>query len=320
VYIAFGGFGSSHVFKSTDAGTSWNDVSGILPDVPATAVFVDPTNSSHVYVGTDIGVYLSTNGGTDWFTFNEGLPEAVLISDLNISSGHHLLRAVTHGNGVYERSISNILIDQPPVVSDIPDQTIAPGGKFSPIRADNYVIDPDNADSSITWSWSGNSNLTVIWIPNGRRIRVRGPRNWTGSETITFTATDPDGLSDSDPATFTVTSKDNSPLSLLPGQELSVETKTLPNAVELHTAYPNPFNPSTTIRYDLPEDSWVSLKLYNSIGEEVRTLVNEFQSAGFRSVTWNGKNESGNDVSSGMYIYTLRVGQIVKMEKVLLVR
>ncbi|MBI4547365.1 MAG: T9SS type A sorting domain-containing protein [Ignavibacteriae bacterium] len=105
VYVAFGGFSAGHVFKSTNAGGSWIDMTGILPDVPATAVTVDPLNSNFVYVGNDIGVYISANGGTIWNSFNDGLPEAVLVSDLVITPSNRTLRAATHGNSVYERKL-----------------------------------------------------------------------------------------------------------------------------------------------------------------------------------------------------------------------
>jgi photosystem II stability/assembly factor-like uncharacterized protein len=105
VYVAFGGFDTSHVFKSVDAGSTWLDITGSLPDVPATALIVDPRNSDIVYAGTDIGVFLSTTGGGDWLAWNEGLPEAAIISDLSISPSNGAVRAVTHSNGVYERSL-----------------------------------------------------------------------------------------------------------------------------------------------------------------------------------------------------------------------
>jgi len=105
VYVAFGGFDTTHVFKSTDAGETWIDITGTLPDVPATAVAVDPLNSDHVYVGTDIGVFVSTNGGMNWMSFNDGLLEAVLVSDLKVSPSNRALRAATHSNGVFERKL-----------------------------------------------------------------------------------------------------------------------------------------------------------------------------------------------------------------------
>lgn len=88
----------------------------------------------------------------------------------------------------------------------------------------------------------------------------------------------------------------------------------------LHQNYPNPFNPTTVIRYDLPEASEVTLKIYDVIGREVRTLVNAKQSAGYKSIAWDGRNEQGVSVSSGVYIYRLLAGNHAQTRKMLFVQ
>ena len=84
--------------------------------------------------------------------------------------------------------------------------------------------------------------------------------------------------------------------------------------------YPNPFNPSTRIAYVLPTTSHVTLKIYNLLGQEVRTLVNARQAPGAQSVVWDGRDHAGRPVSSGIYIYQLRAGREVQSRKMLLVR
>ncbi len=101
-----------------------------------------------------------------------------------------------------------ICTDFSPVLSDIPNQTIDSGSRFTAIKVDNYVIDADDPDSSLTWTWSGNSSLELSWEPTRRRIIVRYPPGWVGGDTITFTANDPDGNSDSDDAAFSVDSQE----------------------------------------------------------------------------------------------------------------
>jgi len=93
-----------------------------------------------------------------------------------------------------------------------------------------------------------------------------------------------------------------------------------PEATALQGNYPNPFNPSTTIRYALSQDSWVSLKVFNTLGQEVATLVNEFQHAGSMAAVWNGRNEYGATVASGIYIYRLTTDNIVLSEKMLFMK
>ena len=75
--------------------------------------------------------------------------------------------------------------------------------------------------------------------------------------------------------------------------------------IKLYSNYPNPFNPSTTIRFDLPYDAKVSIKIYNVLGQEVRELVNKNYSAGFQTVVWDTKNERNASVASGIYIYRI---------------
>ncbi len=108
-----------------------------------------------------------------------------------------------------------------PVVSDIPDQTVAEGGAFVTISLDNYVSDSDNTDAEMTWTYSGNAQLMVSIVNRVATITIPNA-DWTGSETITFRATDPDSLFDSDPATFTVTAVNNAPVvSDIPDQTIA---------------------------------------------------------------------------------------------------
>ncbi len=82
-----------------------------------------------------------------------------------------------------------------------------------------------------------------------------------------------------------------------------------PERLELFANYPNPFNPQTTIAYDLPEATQVRLVIYNMLGQVVRTLVDEPQLAGNKRVIWDGRNELGQQVSTGVYLYQLQVGR-----------
>ena len=94
----------------------------------------------------------------------------------------------------------------------------------------------------------------------------------------------------------------------------------VPNEFALDQNYPNPFNPETTIRYDLPESSHVVLKIFNILGEEVKTLVDAEQTAGIKTIIWNGKDKLGKDVSSGAYIYQMQAGGFTKVKKLTLLR
>ncbi|MCE5251902.1 T9SS type A sorting domain-containing protein [bacterium] len=95
----------------------------------------------------------------------------------------------------------------------------------------------------------------------------------------------------------------------------------LPKAFELQQNFPNPFNPSTTITFTLPVASPVSLKIYNLLGQEVNTLINNAVFApGNHAVIWNGKDSEGRQASSGIYIYQMRTQDYVKSRKMLVVK
>jgi parallel beta-helix repeat protein len=93
-----------------------------------------------------------------------------------------------------------------------------------------------------------------------------------------------------------------------------------PDKFEISQNYPNPFNPSTTIRYQLAKDSEVTLKVYNLLGQVVKTLVDDYQSSGYYQVMWDRKNDVGIDVSSGVYFYHFQSGDFSQVRKMILVQ
>ncbi|HEX9653213.1 MAG TPA: T9SS type A sorting domain-containing protein [bacterium] len=94
----------------------------------------------------------------------------------------------------------------------------------------------------------------------------------------------------------------------------------LPSTVRLLNNYPNPFNPSTNIAYVLPNSALVKLTIYNIMGQKIRTLVNENQSAGEHRLEWNGTDDNGRTVSSGVYLYRLETPGAVQTHKMLLLK
>jgi len=84
--------------------------------------------------------------------------------------------------------------------------------------------------------------------------------------------------------------------------------------------YPNPFNPVTHLRYNLPEDALVNITIYDMMGRQVSTLVSSQQTAGFKSVVWNADNDKGTSVSAGLYLYTIEAGQYRQTKKMVLLK
>ncbi|MBK7967963.1 MAG: T9SS type A sorting domain-containing protein [Bacteroidetes bacterium] len=110
IFVAIGGFGTPHLYKSTNGGLSWSVWGTGLPDVPTNTICIDPLNTSVMYLGNDLGVYVSIDGGLNWQPFNDGLVDATLIMDITVSPSNRKLRLATHGKGVYERDMLPVSI------------------------------------------------------------------------------------------------------------------------------------------------------------------------------------------------------------------
>jgi hypothetical protein len=84
--------------------------------------------------------------------------------------------------------------------------------------------------------------------------------------------------------------------------------------------YPNPFNPTTTLKYDLPEDAMVNITIYDMMGRVVKTMVNTQQNAGYKSIQWNATNNAGQQISAGLYLYTIEAGDFRQTKKMILLK
>ena len=101
---------------------------------------------------------------------------------------------------------------------------------------------------------------------------------------------------------------------------LGLDYKNTPKQYILHHNYPNPFNPFTTLRYDLPEKAFVSITIYDMLGNEVKNLVSTNQSPGFKSIQWNSTNNQGEPVSAGVYLYSIEAGNFRQTKKMILLK
>jgi len=142
VWAVVGGFGTPHVYVTADGGLNWKPrdpgpSGGGLPDVPTNAIMYDPKDPRIMYVGNDLGVYLSTNGGSSWQDFNGGLWDATMVVDLVPAPGGKL-RAATHGKGMFESVLYSI---------PLPVNLIS----FTGLDQDDHI--------RLSWLTSGESNL-----------------------------------------------------------------------------------------------------------------------------------------------------------------
>lgn len=131
IYVSFSGTGANHVYRSDDNGATFVDITENLPRVPVNAIAVDPRNNNHVFVGTDVGVFVSLDAGTFWFPFNDGLALSPVV-DLKIHRTTHNLIAATHGRSMFKVNISTVE-PQPVLITPIGGQTVSTPGAL-PIR------------------------------------------------------------------------------------------------------------------------------------------------------------------------------------------
>jgi hypothetical protein len=103
-------------------------------------------------------------------------------------------------------------------------------------------------------------------------------------------------------------------------QLMGISPASIPITYVLHQNYPNPFNPITTLSYDLPEDALVNITIYDMMGRQTRTLINNQQAAGYKSIQWNATNDAGQPVSAGLYFYTIQAGDYSQTRKMVLLK
>jgi len=175
------------------------------------------------------------------------------------------------------------------------------------------VSDVDNPDSTLNWSYIQSSfvlcdindtlNRAIFWVEE----------NLSGQDTIVLSVSDGE---------FTV--YDSLIVIVSPVTGIEYLMSQVPKEYSLSQNYPNPFNPTTTIIYSIPTQSRVDIRIYDLLGKEVVTLVNDNQEAKYYKVIWDAKDRSGNDVPSGMYLYRIvaKSGdrKFVKTRKLLLMR
>ena len=175
---------------------------------------------------------------------------------------------------------------------------------------DPKVVNVEDVTTNLPDDWQ------VVHHVTGGELRVVmagvSPVSTGELATITLKVLDPDGRMTLRSEGFV---NENTP------QELGVMTiGKVPTVYALAQNYPNPFNPMTQISYQLPGSSKVQLAIYNVFGQKVRTLVDGEQPAGFYSVRWDGLNDAGVPVSSGVYLYRIQTQDFTETKKMLFMK
>ncbi len=157
----FSGYGDQlgHVFKTTNAGVAWSDISGDLPNIPANDIVVDSGVASTIYVATDIGVFYTTNGGVSWATLVSGLPR-VAVFGLKLHTQSRTLRAATHGRSMWDLNVTTV-VGVPAITSLAPSSTLAGSAAFA------LTVNGTGFTSSSMVQWNG-VDLTTTFIDSGQ--------------------------------------------------------------------------------------------------------------------------------------------------------
>ncbi len=248
-------------------------------------IYVADTGNNRIQKLSPDGVFLAK-----WGTFGYGNEQFYGPSGVAVDISGNVYVADAGNDRIQKFSP----VVRPPVLSDIPDQTIEEGGTFAAINLDEFVSDPDNADSEMTWTYTGNTKLTVT-IDDSRvaTVTVSEPE-WGGSETITFTATDPDGLSASDSATFTVSPVNDPPVvSDIPDQ--TIEEGGTFAAINLDEFVSDPDNADSEMTWTYTGNTKLTVTID---GSRVATVtVSEPEWNGSETITFTATDTSGLSAS-----------------------
>ena len=269
------------VFLSTNNGTSWTAVNSGSPSIPISALAVSGAN---LFAGTPSGVFLFINNGTSWTAANSTLTNgdvrSLAVSGTNLFAG-------TYGDGIF-LSTNN-------------------GTSWTAVNSGLTNTNIYSLALSGTNLFAGTDGGVFLFTNNGT--------SWTAVNSGLNTYVLSLALSGTN--LFAGTYRGSVWKRPLSEMITSVERyKTnLPTQFTLRQNYPNPFNPSTNISFDIPSNTFVSLKIFDALGREVSVVLSEELSAGSYSWRWDGTN-----LASGMYFYRLQAGTYTETKKLLLLK
>jgi len=317
----FAGTDSGGVFLSTNNGTSWTAVNSGLTN---TKVYALTFNSPNILAGTfGGGIFLTTNNGATWTQKDSGLITSLNNGGLYVASLAYSGSSTFAGTsgGIFRstdngESWTNVMSYYPL----IPSLAIIGANAFA--GGYNGVYLTTNSGNTWTNVSTGLTDTTIVWslYPSGFDLFAgtnhgvfmssNSGASWTKVST---------GLPNTSVYALAI-----SDTNLLAGtfggavwrralSQMVTEVKVtnpLPMRFALSQNYPNPFNPSTVINYQLPRNEVVVLKVFDVLGREVEVLVNERQSAGVHSITFNA-----DKLPSGVYLYRLQAGTFTQTNK-----
>lgn len=186
-YLTVSGFGSGHVFKTTNTGSSWTDISGIigqggLPNIPVNTLLIDVNNPNLLYVGTDVGVFRSSTGGTNWTAYNDGMPPVIVTALTSNAAGQ--IQAGTYGRGAYEATPTAVASVTGRVMDGFGNPISGATVNLSGSQAETTGSDANGNYSFASLALGGNFTLTPS--KSGQYTGFARTLNGLGGDTTAF--------------------------------------------------------------------------------------------------------------------------------------
>lgn len=319
-YIYVGSADQDGIYRSSDDGVSWTQVNTGLTDYYVTGLAVSGNN---LFAGTGFrGVFRSTDDGSNWSPVSSGLADTA-IKDLAVLGSS--LFASAWGGGVYVSTdsggswvasgLKDTLVWRFAVFdTNLFAGTLGYGACRSIDGGKHWTTVNGGLTNGVVNCFAGFLRNIFAGTNGGVFLSTNGGTYWTSVN---------DGLAASHVGALAViggflVAGTNDATWRRPLSEMVIASVTASPALrefKLNQNYPNPFNPSTTIRYALPQRSHVLLAVFNTLGQQVATLVNENEEAGYHDVRFDGSG-----VASGVYFYRLIAGEYVATKKFVILR
>ncbi len=351
LYVGVGLTTGPHIYKSTDCGESWSPADSGLGMSGVATLSIDPITSSIIYA-TGSSVFKSTNGAESWQFTGQGIenywtlslvldpisPEILYVCSQALEPYYGEIYKSIDGAESWELAINGIQGDIA-ALSNLVLNPKHPNVLYINVLTDSTILykTTDGAESWVETSYK--QPIICLSIdpkhPDtlfgggyyGIYRSTDGGQNWQD-----FSNGLPENIE-----IFTLTVAPTTPVKIyagtayrgvwcytdtLSGVEDNPSPDHLPRQPSLAQNYPNPFNSNTAISYQLSgvRPHHTTLKVYNILGQEVKTLVDEKQKTGYYKVCWDGRDRSGNLVGSGIYFYRIKAGDYTKTRKMVLIR
>ncbi len=310
IYACYSGYNndgvtpSRHIYYSSDQGTTWTDDSGDLPDVPVHSLVIDSQNSQVLYIGTETGVYQSTNGGTNWVHTGTGMASYVPVDELVRQTGTNMLFAFTHGRSAFETA-TPLPVELSTFTYSVNEGTVELFWKTA-TEVNNYGFEVERKAITNNQTNVNQSQSDDGWSQIGF---VKGNQTTTTPTQYSFVDPNPTG---GNKFFYRIKQIDNNGTYKYSNQ---IEVQLSISKFALQQNFPNPFNPTTTIRYSIPQNSFVNIKVYDIAGKEVATLANDMETQGNHSIEFNASN-----LASGIYFYRIQCGNFSDTKKLILLK